>query len=277
MSRSALVLPALAVACALAASSVVTGVAAGAATPHGRSAVNFHSTADHHVVAPATTRPGIAHLRNTGNGLVFVAEAKHGAGDAHQFAKDLGKKLPNQFLKDYRLVAVAAGKSGSYTELTRGTYYLADVDVMKVKAKRIETMTVTGPRVDARTPEGRGLVVTSHHDLRLPGSIDRTGYLHVQNRSSALASFLFLGVDDQTTRTMLADVVAHPSLKKIFSVAAFDGHAFSFAPYALAGPHSVSWVHYHGDSGRYLATVFTFGKHGETRLHHGQVRVLTLK
>ncbi|MBE7186910.1 hypothetical protein [Jatrophihabitans endophyticus] len=276
MPRPALVLPALTAAAALVTSGLVAG-AATAATPHGRSAVNFHSTAAHHVVAPATTRPGIAHLRNTGRGEVLVAEAKHDSSNVHQVARAIRADSPTPFVTNYRLVAIASPKSGAYTELTPGTYYFADIDTDRVVARQIETMTVAGSPVDARTPKGRGVVVTSHRNLRLPGTIAREGYLHVQNHSASLTDFLFVGVDDSTTRAMLASIVAHPSFGKLFSVASEQGNPFGFAPVPATGPHSISWVHYRGKPGRYVAAILTFRGKKDVGPHRGQARVLHLK
>lgn len=284
MPRPAALLPVLTIAAALVASTAVAGAADAAAshparpaTKHGRSAVNFHTRGSRGVVAPATTAPGIAHLRNTGTGLVGLVEAKHpNRSSTRQVAKAFEANSAEPLLHNYRLITLALPGSGSYSRLTRGTYYLANLDRPHLRASKIATMTVTGPRVDARVPKSRGLVVTSHHHLRLPGSISRSGYLHVQNHSSALAEFLFVGVDDQTTRAMLDALVAHPSFSKLFGVVDLTSNAFLFAPIVATGPHSASWVRYHGTPGRYVAAVLTVTGTKSPRLHRGQVRVLNL-
>ena len=283
MPARTVLIPVATAAVAALAASVAIPLAAGAATPHGRAALVVRATHSHHVISPATARPGIVHFRNTTTGArpfaeILVVEAKHPSrSSAAQVAAGINGNSPKPLIKNYRLVAFVHPKGGVYTRLTRGVYYLADADANKIKASNIQTMTVSGPRVDARPPKSHGALVSSHDNLHLPSTLPRSGWLHVRDHISAVSSFDVLPVAAKVTAAQLRSLVAHPTEKKFNSAVDYRFDNPGFQSVGLLPPHSAFWGRYQDKPGRYIAVLRVFSGKGEKALESGEVRVVTLK
>lgn len=268
MPRPALVLPAVLTAAALVASTAIAGPAG--AAPLGRPAVRVYATNTHGAVAPDSVHPGIAHIRNIGRDVFLVLAPKRAGATAARAAHDLQSPSPAPLLADFRFVGEAVPGADSYVRLRTGKILFADVESRRIVASKIATMQVTGSHEDARLPDSRRVLITKHKQLHVPYTLPGESWLHVQNRSSALASFLFIGVASKVTYSALHDAVEHPSLLKLIKLLSLDLVSLSDV-----GPHTGSYLRFAGSRpGRYLAAVLVFGGGAEPHLHHGQVRIL---
>lgn len=270
MRRPALVLSSVAVAAALVASSAVP---ADAAVPLGRSALRVYSTGSHGAVVPASIRPGMIHIRNIGRDDLLILRATHRRSTRHLAAEDLRSGSLHRLESNFRLLGIAVPGHDAYQQMTSGTFLFVDVDARHLEASKIGRMRVEGSRVDAAVPSSRRVLVTRHKQLHVPFRLPRKTWLRVGNRSSALTSFLFIGVAKRATYKMVAKATAHPSLFNIFRLSSYD-----FVPLSFVGPHNGEYLRFHARPGRYIAMVFAqSGDNDFPTLHHGQVRHLRVK
>ena len=261
-------------AAAVAATLLATGgtAAADARTAHHRATVVVHTTSKHKVAGPAKTRPGMARFHNTGSHAIILVTPRHGASKA-TLARDLNADTAGRIIKDFTVADALSAKTTTYLHLSRGTYYLADLDRDHFTKATVATLRVTGSTVNAKTPKARQVVVTTHDTISSPASIAAGSELRFRNESAHLQELFLWPVATKVTTAQLNAFVAKPSFAKLYDVVSGEP-----AYLALLSSKMRATSSEHSATGRYLLLTFTFTQHtNEPKLKAGDVRVTTVK
>jgi hypothetical protein len=232
--------------------------AAGAAT-HGRGVTKVHASAKHTVTVPKTLRPGVVHLRNTGSRALFVfGRKKEGTTALAKYLNSQSEKTAKKAFTRFDFVEIVKPHTDDYVGLKRGTYYLADASVDRVKASRIRSVTVSGKVSNAKRPAVRTVTYGKHGLSPLAANGPARGYLRVRNNGTSPLVVETLRVKASATAAQVAAVVNKPTWDGVDKVA--DYETVTVAGY-LGARHDVTTTA-SLRSGRYLVLaldVFHFG------------------
>jgi hypothetical protein len=244
------------VSAALALTGLLATAGTAAATPsaHGRAAVVVHTTKKHQVAGPATTRPGVAKLSNTGSRPIFLATPRHGASRA-VFARDLNASSPAGFLTDFTVADMLPGKATTYVRLHRGTYYLADTSREKFTAASIATLHTTGRTINAATPATHAVTISSHNTVSGPATLPTDSALRFTNSSSTLQELMIAPVAKKVTDAQLETFMTKPDLTTLVTIISGEP-----AILAMLSPKAHAISSHHSKTGRYLIIMFGLTK-----------------
>ena len=250
-----------------------TGTAVAApSTAHHRATVTVHTTSKHHVVAPTSTRPGVARIANTGRQPIFLVRSRHGAGKA-ALAHDLNADTPGPLIKSFTVADVLPSKATTYLRLNLGTYYLADTSRDTFTAKSVASLRVTGKKANATAPKAQHITVSSSGALTSPASIATSSQLGVTNHSTHLQELFLAKVAPKVTSTDLNAFLAKPSFNKLYTVASGIPNFL-----AMLSPQGHATSSHHSPTGRYLVLTIALTSHSaEPHITAGHIRLITIK
>jgi hypothetical protein len=270
-------LPTKVIAVAIAAGLVVAaGSGVADAAPKHRATISVHVTKKHHqVVAPALTRPGLVHVRNTGSHEIILIAKKH-AG-VSRLVKDINRsEVSNRLVRDFSFIGALDPHSDAYVKLGRGTLYLVDGEVDKVTASEVHSVRVSGKKLSAKGPRSRTVLVDAHGKVRLPATLPRQGYLHLINNSGSIRVVFGFGVGKSATTAQIDAFLADPTDDNFIALRP-NGN---IAPSEVLAPHtSRFYAGYRAAAGRYI--VLEVGPNdkvsGNLIAPKGQVSLLTVR
>ena len=237
------------------------------AVAHHRGTTFLHTTRHHTVVAPATIRPGVARLHNSGKEPVLVLGSKSAAG-ASELVHDLSSKAssPKRLLKDFAVRDEVEPHQTVYLTLGHGTLYLVDTNKVHLTTAAVRTVRVTGRTSNAAVPASRPVTITANKTLHAATTLPPGGLLHVMNHSAALEFVNLGGISSSVSKKKLAAFAAHPTLDGLL-----DLPVTSFVPVAVLSGHHGVWTTVAGRRGSYGLLVYSL-----TSAHEPGTRLLTV-
>jgi hypothetical protein len=235
---------------ALVAGSTAVTAAADAATTRPAQAVHVSRT--HHVVAPATLRPGLVDLRNTGGASVYVVRKT--SWGVKTFVADYNSPSGAGFQRHFITRVHLYGHRDAYLKLTRGTYYLVDGTRSQISAGLVKTVTVRGTYWNAPAPASRLVTISGRGSkLTAPSTLPTRRYLHVLNRTGKTQWVELFRVGSRTSASALAAFVANPTMRKLGRL---DLRSVQY-PF-LGSAHQSLYYGFRASAGRYLMITLGF-------------------
>ena len=209
-SRAALV-----VACAIA--TLTVGGSGAAFAEHAHHTLTVHATSSA-VTAPATTRPGLTYVRDTGDRpLVIFARKRSGAKRLSRLLATWAQPALREQRTEYGYVTVLAAHSGAYVWLQPKTYYFAAAPQRAGGTAPVDTLCVAGSTVDSappRTPSVRFAPTSGLHATALTGRGGVTQpvrYIELDNPTAVERGVLFERLAPSTSQRALTAFLADPT------------------------------------------------------------------
>ena len=254
----------------LAAGILAAGPATGRALA-GRPAVRIHVDRTGAVVAPASLRPGLVHVRNAGGQQIYLVRQVDPRWGVDTFVADYNAIIPSGMGRHFRILDTLSGHRDVFVRLTPGKYLLADGGPNTITAANVRTVAVAGSRWDASRPRYRSAPISgTGATLHLPASAPARSYLHLHNRTDYALSVVLFRVGSGTSERQLAGFIAHPTVRRLGRLDLRSSEEIWFA-----SAHVSLYYRVPARAGRYLVVDYAYVDLARTpRFGPGQAAVI---